>query len=272
MSLKTVSEYKDSVSAILSGMNLSTVSDLNGTIERAARTLVQRADVPEASGIQNITLYSGVFDYACDQRIFGTAITDIRPQGISRPPWDSTTKTFGQQFDRFKNIYPTGTSSTFEYVNGVPIIRIKAPYTTQYATLDPMSQVGNWVASGTASSLVADTAVYYQSPASLRFSATTGTATLSETVSPSTDLSTYEDVGVAFLALYVPSDASNITSITLKIGSSNANYNSVTVTSPFIGTFTDNLWQLVAFDFAGAQQTGTPDWSAIDYFEMNLVS
>lgn len=268
--LKTVSEYKDSISAILSGMNLNTVSDLDGTIERAARTMVQKADIPEASGIQNIVLYSGVFDYECDDTIFGTAITDIRPQGISRPPWDSTTKTFGMQFDRLKNLYPSGTSSTFEYYNGVPIIRIRAPFPNQNVTLDSMAAVGTWVASGTASGLTQDTAVFYQNPASLRFTATTGAAILTNNETSSVNISSLEDVGVAFLAVYIPSNASAITSITLKIGSSSTNYNNVTVTAPFIGSFTNNLWQLVAFNFATASQTGTPDWSAIDYFQVTF--
>lgn len=266
--LKTISEYKDQVSAILSGMNLGSVADLNGTIERAARVVVQRADIPEASGIQNITLYSGVFDYACDTTIFGTAITDIRPQGISRPAWDTTTKTTSQQFDRLKNYGARYTSSTFEYLNGVPIIRINAPFPNQDDTLDPCTSVGNWVASGTASGLAQDTAVYYQSPASLRYSLTTGAGILTETLSSSINLSSYQGVGVAFLAIYMPSNASNLTSITLKIGSSSTNYNSVTVTAPFIGSFTSNLWQLVAFDFANASTTGTPNWSAINYLQI----
>lgn len=269
--LKTVSEFRDQVSAILSGLNLNSVADLNGTIERAARTLVQKADIPEASGTQNVTLYSGVFDYECDPNIFGTAITDIRPQGISRPAWETTTKTTQQQFDRLKGYATRNISSTFEYVNGVPIIRIKAPLPNQNATIDPMTSVGNWVASGTASGLTVDNTVYYQSPGSLRFSLTTGSGILTETLQSPEDLSSNEGVGVAFLALYVPSNASNITSIQLKLGSDSSNYSSVTVTEPFIGDFTDNLWQLVAFDFAGATNTGTPDWSAIDYVQVTMV-
>lgn len=268
--LKTVSQYKDQVAAILSGMNLNSVADLNGTLERAARTLVQKADIPEASGIQNITLYSGVFDYECDTNIFGTAIVDIRPQGISRPAWETTTKTTQQQFDRLKGYATRNISSTFEYQNGVPIIRVKAPLPNQDATIDPMTSVGNWVASGTASGLTVDNTVYYQSPASLRFSLTSGAGLLTETLSSPLELESNEGVGVAFLALYVPSNASNITSITLKLGSDSSNYSSVTVTAPFIGTFTDNLWQLVAFDFAGATNTGTPDWTAIDYVQVTF--
>ena len=268
MALKTVSAYKDSVAAILSGMNLSSVSDLNGTLERAARTLVQKADIPEASGIQNITLYSGVLDYECDTTIFGTAITDIRPQGMSRPSWDTTTKTTQQQFDRYKGYYPSGTTSTFEYLLGVPTIRINAPFPDQFATLDSMTVIGNWAVTGTASSLAVDTAVYYQSPSSLRYSVTSGAGLLTETLSSTIDLSSYEDVGVAFVANFIPSNASAYTSMTLKIGSDSSNYNSVTATTPFIGSFTNNLWQLVAFDFSTASQTGTPDWENIDYIQL----
>lgn len=268
MALQTVSAYKDSISGILSGLNLNSVSDLNGTIERAAKVLVQRADIPEASGIQNIVLYSGVFDYACDTTIYGTAINDIRPQGISRPSWDTTTKTTGQQFDRLKNYGTNNTVATFQYLLGVPTIRIKAPFPNQNNTIDPMTSVGNWVASGTASGLTQDTAVYYQSPASLRYTVTTGAGILTETLSSAIDLSSYEDVGVAFIANYIPSNASAYTSMTLKIGSDSGNYNYVTVTTPFIGTFTNNLWQLVAFDFSTASQVGTPDWSAIDYIQI----
>lgn len=266
--LKTVAEYQDQVSAILSGLNLGSVADLYGTFERAARVLVQRADIPEASSIQNIVLYSGVTDYECDPIIFGTAINDIRPVGISRPSWETTTKTTQQQFDRLKAYQARGITSTFQFENGVPIIRIKAPFPTQKNTLDPCTQVGNWIASGTASTPIVDSAVYYQSPSSLRYTVTTGAGILTNTLASSVDLSSYEDVGVAFLAVYIPSNATNLTSITLKIGSDSTNYNSVTSTTPFIGTFTDNNWQLVAFDFSTASQTGTPDWTAIQYIQI----
>ena len=99
MALHTISEVKDSVSGLLSGVDLNNVDDLNGCLTRAASTLVQKADVPEASGTQNITLYSGVFDYSCDSRIFGTAIVDIRPQGISRSPVNFVSKIDQEQFD-----------------------------------------------------------------------------------------------------------------------------------------------------------------------------
>jgi len=272
--LKTVASLKDSVSAILSNIDLSNVSNLNGALERGARTLVQKADVPEASGTQNIVLYSGVFDYLCDTKIFGTAINDIRPQGVSRTPNDYVYKTFGQPFDRNKQWLPNGTMTTFEYQNGVPIIRIVSRETQQQVILSPMNQTTGWTAGGSASGLVQDNAVYYQSPASLRFNLTgSSTGTLTNTLSSTVNISSYEGVGVAFLAIDIPtgSTASNLTSIALRLGSTASDYDEVTSTSGFLGSWVSGNWLLVAFDMSTATATGTPDWSEIDYIQVRLA-
>lgn len=273
MALPTVANLKDSVAGLLSGVDLNNVDNLNGALERAARVLVQKADVPEASGIQNIVLYQGVFDYACDTRIFGTAINDIRPQGISRPIWDSVVKNDQETFDRTKGYFPSGTMATFEYQNGVPIIRIKAPFPQQQNILDQMNSTTGWTAAGSASGLTEDSAVYYQAPSSLRFTLTgSSTGTLTKTIT-STDLESYEDVGVAFLAIRIPdgATATDLTSIALRLGSSDSNYDSVSETEGFLGAWTAGNWLLVAFDFAGSSSTGTPDWSAIDYVQVRLA-
>lgn len=273
--LKTVSELKDSVAAILSGLDLSNVDNLNGALERAARVLVQKADVPEASGTQNITLYSGVFDYACDPRIFGTAINDIRPQGISRPITDYAYKTFGEQFDRTKGYLPNGTMTTFEYQNGIPIIRIVSKIPQQQNVIDRMSDTTGWIAAGSASGLVQDSAVYYQAPASLRFTLTgASTGTLTKTLQSPIDLSSYEGVGVAFLAIEIPATAtaSDLTSIALKLGSDSSDYSLVTATEGFLGAWVSNNWLIVAFDEALASTVGTPNWGAIQYVQVSLTT
>lgn len=279
MSLHTVSQLKESVAGILSGVNLDNISDVNPALERAASTLAQKADVPEMSGIQNITLYSGVYDYECDERIFGTAINDIRPQGITRNPSDFVVKTDQETFDRTKNwYYPSGTRSTFQYENGTPIIRIVAPFPKTQAIIDPMSTIGTspyeWAASGSASGLTVDQTVFYQSPASLRFTLTgSSTGILTRTEQSTLDLSDYEDVGVAFLAIMIPNGAtaSNLTNISLRLGSSSTDYDSVTDTDGFLGSWVAGQWLLVAFDFAGSSSTGTPDWSAIDYVQIRFA-
>ncbi len=274
MALHTVSDLKYSVAGLLSGIDLNNVDDVNGCLERAASTLIQKADVPEASGIQNITLYSGVYDYLCDARIYGTAINDIRPQGITRSINNFVTKVDQETFDRTKkNYYPSGTTSTFQYQNGVPIIRIVAPFPTQQVTIDAMNDTTGWTAAGTASGLAQDTTNYYQSPASLRFNITTGTGTLTKTLTSPLSMASYEDVGVAFLAIQIPTGATatDLTSIALKIGSTSGNYDTVTETTGFLGAWVSGEWLLVAFDFSGSSSTGTPNWSSIQYVQVTLV-
>lgn len=226
MSFKTVASLKDGVAAILAGLDMVNVPDLNGTLERAAANMLTRCYVPEASGIQNISLYSGVFDYPINENIYEADLVDIRPQGVSRPIWDFTVKTNQANFDRTKSYYTNGTRAAFQYNNGTPIIRIVTQSTTPQVLLDSMNATSGWTAAGTASGLAQDTASYWQAPASLRFNVTTGTGTLTKTINQA-DLTSYVGVGVAFLAVYIPS-VTNLTSITLKLGSSASDYYSVT--------------------------------------------
>jgi hypothetical protein len=272
--MKTVAQLKYSVAGLLSGVDINNVDDVYGCFERAASTMIQKADMPEASGIQNIVLYSGVTDYLCDTRIYGTAINDIRPQGISRNASDFVTKVNQQDFDRTKGIgYPSGTMSTFQYNNGTPIIRIVAPFPKQRVVLDPMTSITGWVAAGSASALTQDTTDFYQSPASMRFTLTSASAgTLTKTIN-AIDISSYENVGVAFLAVKIPTGATatDLTNLILKVGSDSGNYDSITSTTGFLGSWVSGEWLIVAFDFSGASSTGTPDWSAITYLQVTAT-
>ena len=264
--MKQVFDLKNSVSGILSGLDLTNVTNLNGALERGSRVLCQKADIPEASGIQNIILYSGVFDYLCDPRIFGTAIVDIRPQGISRQINNFVFKNSREQFDRQKQYVGLGTTSTFEYYNGVPIIRIRSNQPQQNVILDPMTAVNSWLTSGSASTLAQDTAVYYQAPASLRFTLTgSSTGAIYETIN-AINLSSYQGVGMAFLAIQIPPtvSASTLSSITLTIGST-----AVTATQGFLGNWVNNDWLLVAFDFS----TVAPgSWSAVTNLNVSFTT
>lgn len=267
--MKIVSQYKDSISAILSGVNLSRIPNINGAIERATRTLVQKAYIPEASGTQNITLYSGVIDYPCDQRIFGTAINDIKPQGVTRSVNDYVYRKQAQDFDRTKGYNFNGTMATFEYDNGTPIIRIISQIPTQNVTLDTMSDPTGWVLGGAGNNLFKDSTVYYKSPASLRFNGTTGVATLAKTIN-AINLSSYQGVGVAFLAIELPPNSlsTDLSSISIRIGSSATSYSEVTQTSGFLGSWTVGNFLLIAFDMANATNVLTPNWSVISYIQV----
>ena len=273
MAFKTILNLRDSVAGILSGVDITTVADLNGCFERAVSTMIQKASIPEASGMQNITLYSGVTDYLCNPKIFGTSITDIRPQGVSRDASNFVTKKAKDDFDREKGrYYPSGTTSTFEYNNGIPIIRILSPYPRQKTIIDLMNDTTGWTASGSASLLTQDTSTYYQSPASLRFTLTgASTGILTKTIN-STDLSQYIGVGVGFLAIQIPdgTTASDLTNIEVRIGSDSSNYYASTSTTGFLGAWTAGNWLLVSF--SGATATGSPDMTKATYVQFRFTT
>lgn len=270
MALKTVADLKFSISGLLTGVNLNNVTNLNGAIERAARHLLQKVDIPDSMATEAITLYDRVFDYTAPTTIFGGSLLDFRRQGLSRNVSDYVYRQPIELFDRTKRLLPNGYQITFEYDEAVPIIRVATPNEFPSASLDEMNETTGWVVGGSASGLTVDNTVYYDYPASLRMLLTGVSSGYIEKTITQQDLSDYEDVGVIFLAIDTPS-AANLTNVILRLGSSSANYDSVTVTSGFLGAFKTNDWTLLAFDMSTATSTGTPDWSAIDYARITFT-
>lgn len=270
MAYKSVSQTRDSVSGILQGLNLNNVKNLNIALERAARKLAQKIFLQSAEGRQNITLYDGVIDYAGVDNIFGTNVIDIKPQGITRSYLDEVYKAPQELFDQEKNFLPNGTEIAFEYRQGTPIMRIVSTLPMPRIELDPLNDTTGWTAAGSASGLTKDSTVYYEAPASLRFTLTgASTGTLTKAIS-SQDLTDYVGVGVVFLAFRTPS-ASDLTSFTIRLGSDSTNYYSVSSTTGFLGAWTAGDWLLVALDLSGATTTGTPTVTAIDYAQISIV-
>lgn len=270
MAFKTVGNLKDGLAGLLTGTNLENVVAVNRAIERAVAITTTKADIPEASGREPIILYDGVYDYIAPTTIFGTALTDIRPQGLDRWYSDEPLKRPIVQFDREKQLMPYGSTVAFEFKQGVGIMRVTSPYPMSRAILDTLSVTTGWTAAGSASGLAVDSVVYYQSPSSLRFTLTgSSTGTLTKAIQQQ-DLSTYQGVGVVFLAIYAPT-ITDLTSISIKIGSSAAAYTSLTETTGFLGAWTANDFLLVAFDLADGVDTGTPDYTAIDYCQISIA-
>lgn len=269
----TISDLKDGVSGILTGLNLGNVTNLYGAFERAARTIVLKADVPEATGKQSVTLYDHVYDVLAPAAIFGGAVFDFRPQGTSRDDLDRVYKTGIEVFDRTKATLPNGVELTFEYVNGTPIMRAVSARTTARAVLDPMSSTSGWTAAGSASGLAQDSTDYYESPASLRFTLTgASVGTLTKTISAG-DMSTYQGVGVVFLAIKLPAGAgaTDLSSVAIRLGSSASAYTTVTSTTGYLGAWTVGDWLLVALDLSTGSDTGTPNYASITYLQVRLT-
>lgn len=274
MALRTVGELTDGVAGLLSGTNIDKVTGLYKVFERAARKLLQKADIPEAMQKVSVTLYDGVYDYLVSENIFGAELVDVRVQGTSRWYSEDVQKMPIALFDRTKHVLPSGYKVTFEHVDGVPMMRIASSRPLPGIILDRMVEADDWTGGGSLSGLVEDNTVYYEEPASLRFTLTgSSTGTLTRTLDNTLDLETYEDVGVAFVALRIPdgATATNLTGMELRIGSSDSAYDSVSETEGFLGAWTAGKWIIVAFDLSTSSSTGTPDWTAIDYVQVRMT-
>lgn len=270
MAYKTVSNLRDSVGGMLQGLNLNNVANLNTALERTARQTCVLLDIPEATLRSSLTLYDGVTDYLSPTDMFASGILDIRPQGQERWVGDSVQKQPSMEFDQTKGILSNTTRTTVEYDKGTGLIRVISPIVVPRIELDSMTYTTGWTAAGSASGLTVDQSVYWQAPSSLRFTLTgASSGTLTKTI-PSQDLTSYQSVGVGFLAFRTPS-ASNLTSIELRLGSDASNYYSVIVTTGFIKAFTANEWMLASFDLSTATTVGTPTITAIDYAQVRIV-
>lgn len=264
----TVADLRDDVSGLLQGMNLNQVTNLYGAFERAASTLAQKADPPEASGRESLMLYDGVFYYPAPETIFGGALVDLRPQGQATYPDDYVYKVPVDVFNRTKCYLPNGYEITFEYDKGVGIMGVTTPNTTPKLVLDTCSDVDGWSAGGDASGLALDRTVYYEQPAALRFNlAAAGTQGYIEKNISSSDLTAYEGTGVVFVAVDLP-NADGITAIGARLGSSSADYYEMSATEGFLGAWVSGQYLLVALDLATATTVGSPDITAMDYLRV----
>ncbi len=245
--MKTVADLKENVGAVLTGIDLDQVPDLYGSFERAVATFIQKADVPEASGREPIMLYDGVDTYLAPDAIFAGSLIDIRPQGIERQTFDGVEKMPIMRFDQQKRITPSGYKVTFESRRTTRLMRIAQNYARQKITIDSLSDTDGWVLSGDGTGLTEDNTVYYHQPASLRFNlpAAGSQALLTKTLDNPLDLSEYEGVGVAFLAIYMPAVVP-ITSVALRLGSSSGAYYEISETEGFLGAFYVNDFLLIA--------------------------
>lgn len=279
MDYPTIQNLNDSVSGILTSTDLDNVTDLYGAYERAARTLIQKAYIPDSVGREEVVLYDGIYDYASPITMFGTKINDLRPQGNTRSAWDFVYKKPGEQFDREKKYLRNGAEVTVENDHSNPILRAVSTGPRQKIVIDAMNSLTGWsiaTLSGQttnhATNLSLDSTVFYNNNGSLRFNISAGGthAYISKTLTSPLNLSDYQGVGVVFVPMRLPS-ATSITPIGIKIGSDSSNYYAVSVTEGFIGSFRVGEWLVMAFDLSLATTTGTPVITAMDFYEVDCT-
>lgn len=111
----------------------------------------------------------------------------------------------------------------------------------------------------------------FEQNSSLKFdySGTSGTITI--TGISAIDLTQYKDRSAVYLTYY-PTNVTNLTSLSIKLGSDAGNYYSISATTDYLGDgLIANTWNRIKFDWANSSTTGTPDIAAIDYIQITIA-
>lgn len=269
----TISDLKTDAENHLHGTTLNKVPGVLNLIYEAGRNVINQIDPRETKRIQQITnaLYDKIYDYTVPADLKGTKVVDIRPQAgqeVSDEFQQWYLSEFQQYKERSSGIFAIKDNS------GTKTIKI-AKVLTQGVTLnslDSLTANGTWAASNNAINLAVDTVYKLAGSASLKFgvSASGTDATITNSTFTEVDLSVYEDVGSLFTWVYL-SDPDEVTNVKLTWGSDASNTWDQTVTTTQDGLTFQTGWNLLRFAWDGANETGSPDSSAVDYLQVNLT-
>lgn len=137
--------------------------------------------------------------------------------------------------------------------------------------LNSLTDNGTVVGATAISNLSIDDYEGFEQNSSLKFdySGTSGTITISGQTA--VDLTQYQDRSSVYLTYY-PTNVTNLTSLSIKLGSSASDYYLISATTDYLGeTLTANAWNRIKFSWANASVTGTPDITAIDYIQVTIA-
>lgn len=264
--MRNIADLKSDLIRKLHGTSLNKLQDVNGLIGEAGRNLITRLDPQETvrvTATEN-ALFDDQFLYVAPADLKGDKIIDIGP--IDRDNSQNYTKVMIEEFTRKKN----AKDLNILYRNGIKFIRLKDDSAPSKKTVSEMGSLTGWSASSSATNPAIDSVVAITG-SSYRFDVNTasGTAVLENSTLSSLDLSADAEQNRLYLWFYVK-NPSKISSIGVRYGSSSGNYVSVSATASIGNTSFDAGWNLIEFDFNGATETGTVDWSAMTYLRITV--
>ena len=270
----TVANLKSHLTGTIHGASLNKVKNLTDLIDRSAWSLLSQIDPAETKRIQQLTnaLHDSIYDYQAPSDLKGRKVIDIRPQ-VNRELGDNFSQGFAEAFDIRKALSSGKDIFTVQHNSGAKSLRIAKILTspTVINTVNDVDDNGTWEAGGGASNLTKDTVDYVSGKASLNFDADTSTTPNVENDDMTqVDLTDHDERSIIFIWVYLPS-ASAITNVILRWGNDTSNYWSRTVTERHDATAFQDGWNLLAFDWNGATETGTVDPAGIDYVRVTIT-
>jgi hypothetical protein len=207
-------------------------------------------------------LFEDVYTYAWPADGKGLGFIDLQRQTPDRPESEEWSLVGEQQFDQLKTqnqglIAFADRSFTRQLLISTQI----DDQTLIPSTLDSLTAGGGtWTALGDGTNVRLDSQNFVKGNGSIEFDMNSGgtTAGIQNTGLSTFDLTNYIANGSVFVWAYIVTADSNITGVTLKIGSSSSNYYTRTVTTTNEGIAFQQGWNLLRFDLNGITTVGTP--------------
>lgn len=265
-----ISTFKGKVSPKLHGASLVKVVGVYDKLYEASGMLlnvVRPYSTIRKFRIEN-AIYDKIYNYACNDDIFADGIIDIRPIG-QRSTQDSLQGSFDQQFD----IKKKENSFAIEEINGIKTLRLSKCLTPRILLADMNSlTIGQTVTgSGDVTDLDVDYLDYISGNAAIKFglSGSTGQGKITIALDSAVDLSTLEGIGAVFPWFKFPLSTA-LTNVKIRVGNSVSAYVESTVTAAHDRAFESDAWMLLMQNLATATETGTVDFSAIDWIQIEI--
>lgn len=268
----TVTQVKESLSAMLHGGTLNRVRNIEAMFKRATDTMLSKIDPVETIRVAPLVnmVHDDIYNYSLPSD-YGKLI-DLFPQdnrqftdvSVRRPALDFDLKRALQQ----KTI-------SIEGSEGSKIIRINWR-SRQGKVLNSMNSLngnGAWSAVATASGIELDTITKISGGGAIRFDLAASGDGIENTTMSQVDMTDEDEVGEIFIWFYFPSIA-NLTSVSIRWGNDlTTNYwTSTAQTTQADGTAFKVGWNLLKFSWSAATETGTVNPATIDSFRLTIAT
>lgn len=219
--------------------------------------------------------YDSETDYSLANVLGVNDFRDVKALRLDDSNNLSFTKIDPGTFDTRNGQGNTSSFFTVEYRLGDPILRLNTAEQASSSYIGSTTdhdEDGTWTADTTtsdATNIATNTSNYRYGGGSVSYDTIVGQSVNNQadvyvTTTSQVDLSSYVDIGGAFVDWYLPA-VDQITGATLRWGSSDSAYYSASITTGVNNSLAAG-WNRIMFDWANATTTGSPDSTALDYY------
>jgi len=276
------------LSALLAELPETTRNSTTGALDNTKRTrginrilqkLQSYADWKFTKRTKEFDFIDGIHEYSLQNYVGTTCLDNDSSTEISdfKSPFDvrlssGSHKPFSFRDEKdVRDSIRNGKVSVNEYGIDGDLLILNYPRQTSSQLSNTDSTTG-WNVSGDATNLTADTVEFKEGSGSLNFDVSAGTSlVITNTSLSSKDLTTLQNKSYLVVWVYLPT-ITNFTSIKADWGSDvTSNYWTKTETARADGQDLEVGWNLFAFKWADATETGSPDVTAVDSVQFTIT-